>query len=93
MKNFYFVLFVQNKNWGVALKMYAILFPLSQLCWAFGLCVSWLGDLCLALRLSVIFGNYIISRLLTSLLTLILASQYVVQNHTGKDHFPHCFWG
>ena len=27
----------------------------------------------------------IISRLLTTMLTLILASQYVVQNHTAKD--------
>ena len=32
----------------------------------------------------------IISRLLTTMLTLILASQYVVQNLTGKDHFPNC---
>ena len=33
--------------------MSAIFIPFSKLCWALGLSVSWLGDLCLALRLSV----------------------------------------
>ena len=63
-----------------------------------------LWDLCLALRLSVFCGIYVwhwvylcvllfVNRLLTPMLTLILASQYVVQNHTGQDHIPDCFWG
>ena len=33
--------------------MYAIFIPFSKLCCALGLSVSWLGDLCLVLRLSV----------------------------------------
>ena len=39
--------------------MYAIFIPHSQLCWALGLSVSWLGDLCLALRLSAFCGTYV----------------------------------
>ena len=39
--------------------MSAIFIPFSKLCWALGLSVSWLGDLCLALRLSVICGTYV----------------------------------
>ena len=35
----------------------------------------------------------VLPRLLTTRLTLILAYQYVVQNHTGEDHFPDCCWG
>ena len=35
----------------------------------------------------------VLPRLLINRLTLILASQYVVQNHTGEDHFPDCCWG
>ena len=35
----------------------------------------------------------ILPRLLTCRWTLILASEYVVQNHTGHDHFSNCFWG
>ena len=37
--------------------------------------VCWLGELC-----------FITTRLLTTMLTLILTSKYVVQNHTGHDH-------
>ena len=36
--------------------MFAIFIPFSKLCWALGLSVSWLGDLCLALYLSVFVG-------------------------------------
>ena len=39
--------------------MSAIFIPFSKLCWALGLSVSWLRDLCLALRLSVICGTYV----------------------------------
>ena len=39
--------------------MSAIFIPFSKLCWALGLSVSWLGDLCLALRLSVVCGTYV----------------------------------
>ena len=39
--------------------MSAIFIPFSKLCWALGLSVCWLGDLCLALRLSVICGTYV----------------------------------
>ena len=35
----------------------------------------------------------ILPRLLTTMLTLILASQYVVQTRTGEYHFSDCFWG
>ena len=39
--------------------MSAIFIPFSKLCWALGLSVSLLGDLCLALRLSVMCGTYV----------------------------------
>ena len=39
--------------------MTAIFIPFSKLCWALGLSVSWLGDLFLVLRLSVICGTYV----------------------------------
>ena len=39
--------------------MYAIFIPFSKLCCALGSSVSWLGDLCLALCLSVFCGTYV----------------------------------
>ena len=39
--------------------MSAIFIPFSKLCWALGLSVSLLGDLSLALHLSVFCGTYV----------------------------------